>query len=214
MTFLVDGAVPAGLDVIGTSGVIDTSAAAYDTVGELVNYINSKGPYRAVCLVDPATLMANVLAKSAASCVGDGGLTFYLDTSVADTTYIWNCPITGDVFQNKSRRGIKLQKNHAVRNRLHFFQYLQNFSSACTLYVKTWAQGATSATTMLTITGVDNALTNVGNSSYPNQPWIEAPEGQILTLEIRSDTASGMTLQVTGSTVVRDGDYVVTEKQY
>ncbi|MHC4464894.1 MAG: hypothetical protein ACYS30_26215, partial [Planctomycetota bacterium] len=46
MTILVDAAAPAGADAIGTAGVIDTSAAAYDTCGELMDYINSKTPYR------------------------------------------------------------------------------------------------------------------------------------------------------------------------
>lgn len=215
MTFLVDTAAPAGVDSIGTAGVIDTSAAAYNTVGEVVNYINSIGAYRAALLCDPATPMANVLAKTAASALGDGGLTFYLDTSVADTTYIiGNVPITGDIFFNKSSNGIKWQKDHAVRNYIHTIQFSQNFTSAATMYIKCFRTGDTAASTLWQAAMTDNTLMsyNVGN---PEVPFIEAPEGYTLACEVRSDLATGQTVfQVTGKSVVRDGSYVVTSKAY
>ena len=47
MTFLVDGAAPAGLDAIGTAGVIDTSAATGDTIAELLGLINATSAWRA-----------------------------------------------------------------------------------------------------------------------------------------------------------------------
>jgi hypothetical protein len=219
MTFLVDGAVPAGADVIGTSGVIDTGAAAYDTVGELANYVNGRKAWRMRCLCDPATKMATILAKVAATCLVDGGLTFYFDTNVADTTYIWNCPITGNCFFNPSPGGIFWGNEHAVVNKILSIQFSQNFSSAATMYVKQWKKGDTAGTTIWQKALTDRSSAAVAADSYgiadPDIPWLTGQEGYSLSVEIRSDAAtSPAVFSVRGKTVVRDGAYVVNAKQY
>lgn len=214
-TVLVDGAAPTGNDAIGTAGVIDPSAAAYDTVGEFCNYVNSLRAYRAVCLCRPETPMANVLAKSATSCLTDNGLVFYLDTSVADTTYIWSAPITGTMLENYGLAGLKSDIDDHCVNRFHYAQVNHNFSSASNWYLYIFKQGDTSSTQVISGALTDATLTNVGNNSQPKEPWYEAPEGYTLVFEERGDAATGMAVfNVLGSTVVRRNNRVVNRLAY
>lgn len=215
VTFLVDAAAPSGADAIGTAGVVDSSAAAYDTVGEFCNYVNGTRAWRAICLCRPETPMANILAKTATSCLTNNGLVFYLDTSVADTTYIWSLPITGEAFENYGLAGHKKDEDDHCVNRFHFAQVTDNFTSAANLYLYVFKQGDTSSTKVFTNALVDNTLTNIGNTSEPKNPWYEAPEGYTLVVDIRSDAATAFgLLNVTGSTVVRKNNRVVNRLPY
>jgi hypothetical protein len=204
MTVLVDAAAPAGTDAIGTAGVIDTSAEDYDTVGELCNYFNTIKAYRAICLCRPETPMANILAKSAASCLTNNGLVFYLDSSVADTTYIWSLPVTGEAFENYGLAGHVKDVDDMCVNHFHMAQATQDFTSAANAYLYIFKQGDTASTKVFTKALTDATLTDIGNTSQPNNPWYTAPEGYTLVLDIRSDVATAFTtLTFTGSTVVR-----------
>lgn len=210
LTVTVGGAVPAGNDAFGTSGVISCAAAAYDTIGEVVNYFNSLPAWRAKLLCRPETLMANILAQTSTSCLLDNGLALYLDTSVADTTYIWNAAITGSMFDNYGLAGSKSDVDDHCVNRFHMAQFTQDFTSAATAYLYVFKQGDTTSTKVYTKALVDATLTDMGNTTHPTQPWYEAPEGYTLCLEIRSDAATAFsTFTVLGSTIVRKNNRVV-----
>lgn len=204
VTFLVDAAAPAGADAIGTSGVISSAAAASDTVGEFCNVVNGTRAWRAICLCRPETPMANILAKSATSCLTDNGLVFYLDTSVADTTYIWSIPFTGEAFENYSAAGHKKDKDDCCVNSFVLARMTQDFTSAASAYLYVFKQGDTSSTQVLNKALVDATQTDWGNTDAPTDPFYTAPEGYTLVLDIRSDAATAFTLlSAVGKTVVR-----------
>jgi len=210
VTFQVDSAAPSGADAIGTDGVIDSSAGDYNTVGEFCNEVNGTRAWRAICLVDPSTPMANILAKSATSCLTDNGLVFYLDTSVVDTTYIWSIPFTGEAFENYGKAGHKKDDDDKCVNSFILAGMTQDFGSAATAYLKVFEQGDTSATEVLSKSLSDNSLTEWGNTDAPNDPFYTAPEGYTLVLEIRSDAATAFSkLRAVGKTVVRKNNRVV-----
>jgi len=218
MTVLVDSAAPAGVDAIGTSGVIDTTAVAYDTVGELCAYIDALGPYRAICLCDPDTLMANVLAKSAASCIGSSGLVFYLDTSVADTTYIWSFPITGEAFLNNGKTGHVRDLpvsdgGDEVENSFHFMQITTASSATATVYIKSFKQGDSTATTLYTKAISAATATDIGNASNPTMPFLTAKPGNTMVVEIRQavNANAPSVMQLTGRSVVTTGTRIVNK---
>lgn len=203
-TVLVDAAAPTGADAIGTAGVVDSSATAYDTVGEFCNYVNGTRAYRAICLCRPETPMANVLTKSATSCLTNNGLAFYLDTSVADTTYIWSVPFTGEAFENYGVAGHKKDSEDHCVNSFVMAQMKQDFTSAANAYLYVFKQGDTSSTLAHTKALTDNTLTDYGNTDAPTEAWYTAPEGYTLVLDIRSDAATAFTaLSAVGKTVVR-----------
>jgi hypothetical protein len=215
ITFTVDGAVPAGVDSIGTAGVISGAAAAYNTVGEIVNYINSCGAWAARCLCDPATPWENILEQAASSCLKDGGLTFYLDTSVINGSiyYVMNVPVTGNVFFNSSPGGILWGQDHAVVNKVYSIQIIH---ATGTMYVKQFKRGDIAATTLWSsaITNSTTALTSF-NTNSPLIPLVEGTEGYtvIVTCEAAAATAATYASVVT-KTVVGDGSYAITTAQY
>jgi len=209
-TVLVDAAAPSGNDAIGTAGVISAAAGTSDTVGEFCNVVNGTIAYRAICLCRPETPMANVLAKSAASCLTNNGLAFYLDTSVADTTYIWSIPFTGEAFENYGAAGHKKDDDDHCVNSMILARMTQNFTSAATAYLYVFKQGDTSSTQVLSKALVDNTLTEWGNTDAPTDPFYTAPEGYTLVLDIRSDAATAFALlTAVGKTVVRKNSHVV-----
>lgn len=216
MTWLVATDVPAGIDDIGTSGVIDTGTSDYDTVGELVNSINKVGGgHRAICLVPPETPSANLFAKSAASCITDGGLVFYLDSSVIDTTYLHTLPITGSAFVDNGISGFKTEES--VINYLHYGQMTSDFGSTETFTVKMWKAGDTQSTTLFTQAMEDNVLTNIGNTSQPSVPFIASRMGYMLCCEWRSDASfdtDPTVCNIMGKSVVTDGSREVSAVPY
>jgi len=123
----------------------------------------------------------------------DNGLALYLDTSVADTTYIWNAAITGSMFDNYGLAGSKSDIDDHCVNRFHMAQFTQDFTSAATAYLYVFKQGDTTSTKVFTKALTDATLTDMGNTTHPTQPWYEAPEGYTLCLEIRSDAATAFT---------------------
>jgi len=140
MTFRVDAAAPTGVNAIGTAGVIDTSAAAYDTVGELVDYLNI-GPYRAyIHAALRADDCATLLAKTAASCIGDNGLAFYSDTSASGTRTV--C-FSGEHFENNGKGGHKKDLDDAVENMIASININLNMSDNGTLTLYSGKQGVT-----------------------------------------------------------------------
>ena len=216
MTWLVDSAAPTGIDAIGTAGVISTAGATADTVGELCNVINAAGgPHRAICLCSPDVPSANLLAKSAASAVTANGLVFYLDSSVADTTYLHSLPIMGERFVNNGINGHIKETN--IINYFHYGQFTADFTSACTFTIKMFKQGDTAPTTLFTQAMVDATLTNIGHTANPMLPFIQGRQGYVLVAEWRSDASfdtDPTVCNIGGKSVVLDGGPIVTKVPY
>lgn len=199
------GTTVAGKDAIGTAGVIDSSAGTADTVGEYCNVVNATQAWKAICLCKPETPMANVLAKSEASCMLQNGLVFYLDTTVTDTTYIHSYPIIGESFENQGIAGRKSEVADQCVNRFHMCQFFQNFTTAANLYLYVFKQGDATSTKVFTKALTDNTHMDIGNVAQPDVPFYTAPEGYSLVVDIRTDLQSTAPTLITvlGSTVVR-----------
>ncbi len=139
MTVLVDGAAPAGLDAIGTAGVIDTSDGDFDTVGEIVDYFNSIAAYRAICdAAIRSDTMATILAKSAASAFGDNGLAFFSDTSASGTRTV--C-FSGEHFENNGKNGHKKDREDACESFISKIDINLDMSDNGTLTIYSGRQG-------------------------------------------------------------------------
>ncbi len=138
MTFLVDSSAPAGNDAIGASGVIDTSSSTYDTMGELVDYINGRRAWRAYLIAALRSDASSILlAKSATLCSGNTGLTFYGDTSqnegsivsgTAAANEIVGAAISGEAFVNNGRHGHVTDLADACENSLLYGEVQLTFT--------------------------------------------------------------------------------------
>lgn len=84
---------------VGASGVIDTNAAAYDTYGELVAYLNSLDDYEAYLgdVLPADSSDDTLLIKTATQIKTDAGAPLYKDTSVALNISI---AVSGEDFQH------------------------------------------------------------------------------------------------------------------
>jgi len=202
MTFLVDSAAPTGVNAIGSSGVIDISAASYDTVGELVDYLN-RGPFRAYA---HAALrsddVATILAKGAASCIGDNGLAFYSDTSASGTRTV--C-FSGEHFENNGKGGHKKDWDDAVENMIASININLNMSDNGTLTIYSGRQGVTETVihgpvTLTDATAFEKNLDGLVGSFYK-----AAKRGERIILRCANDAAemgSITTFHVSGKSAV------------
>lgn len=215
MTFLVDAAAPAGADAIGTAGVIDTSAAAFDTVGELVAAINATQAWRAYATVPYATGMESALAKSAASAFGDNGLTFFSDTSAElDIGVV----ISGDKFVNNGLNGFVTDVKDQCINELMYggFQLGNAGAGAITLTIIQETQGANDGQTLYSVVLAEDTLKLLGEASL-EVPFVSGGPGKMLTVRavIAGGAADAYTkFEVVGQTLVLTGSRIVTEKNY
>ena len=216
MTFLVNSAVPAGADAIGTSGVILTSTAAYDTMGELVDYINGRQAWRAYLVgalrSDNSSLM---LAKTAALCSGANGVTFYgASASSGELSFA----ISGEKFVNNGVNGHVTDADDECENTMINGSFTVTCASAgIGLRYYTGAQGSTETQIGGTVT-VTSATEKTQNSGNLIDPFVRATRGQRLVIRVvgLSDTKSltAPTINVVGKTAVLSGSRIVDSVNY
>lgn len=215
MTFLTDGAVPTGVDAIGTAGVIDTGAAAYNTLGELQDYITSLGggwwmDVRAGLRSD---LLAKALAKSATSCFSGRGLSFANATLTAGgaTEYMSIC-ITGQHFVNGEHW---TDWGEQCINQLMSMNVRINMASAGSILIYEGRQGV-AETLLHTIALADDTAVSK-NEDASQQVYCEAHPGHRLIIRAShaTDIAAAPTeFVVRGRTIVPNGEHVISYERY
>ena len=232
MTFTVDAGVPAGKDAIGASGVILTSSSTYNTMGELVDAINGYIAWRAYLVgALRADLVSGMLAKTAASCLTDNGLTFYGDTSINEAAVIpgtagayeqTSVAISGEKFENYGVYGHKKDADDLCENSLMFAQIELAFSGVGTLRIYSAAQNATETQlygqVLTTATAQDLGI--VGAVDAPRDGaagvFLKAKLGERLIIRAGTLTAFSAWTQfnIVGQSAVLNGSRIVTEDNY
>ena len=187
MTVLVDGSAPAGLDAIGTAGVIDSSAGDYDTVGEIVDYFNSLAAYRAIIYAAlRADTMATILAETAASAFGANGLAFHSDTSASGTRTI--C-FSGEHFENNGKNGHKKDYEDAVENLISQIDINLNMTDNGTLTIYSGRQGYTETAIYGPVTLTDATAFQKNLDGLVGTFFKAAKRGERLILRCANDAA-------------------------
>ena len=215
MTFLVDSSTPAGLDDIGVSGIFLLSSGTYDTMGELVDYINSKTAWRAYlvgCLrADKSSLL---LAKSATKCSGDNGLTFYGDTSAS---YEMSLAISGEKFINNTPNGHVTDYDDQVENSMLYGSFKVTGASAG--LVLTYYSGKAGSTEVQfggTVTITTATVQQEGEESL-SEPFVTATRGERLVIRVSNSSVgavSAPTINVLGKSVVFANNRIVDSDNY
>lgn len=224
MTFLVDGSTPAGADAIGVSGIIDTSSSTYNTMGELVDYINGRQAWRAY-LVSALRIdkTSNMLAKAAASAIGDNGLTFYGDTSAnfsandpasAGTLEAISVAISGEKFINNGINGHVKDYEDGCENMLTYSEVQLTFSGTGTLSIYTGKQGE-AETRIYHQTLTSTTEKDLGQANL-EEVFAKAVCGQRLIVRAATTTAfTAVTkFNINGKTAVLNGSRLVDSVNY
>lgn len=230
MTFLVDSAAPAGKDAIGSSGVILTSTAAYDTMGELVDYINGQAAWRAYLVAALRADMSSILLAKSATAIPATGLTFYGDTSGNDGAIvpgtaaayeIVGTAISGEKFVNNSINGHVKDADDGCENALLYAEVqITCTGDAENLRIYSGAQGSTESllyTKTLTSTTEQNlGVTGTTQADGLNSIFVKANRGERLIIRAATDTAFAAVTKfnILGKTAVLSGDRQVTEVNY
>jgi len=214
LTFLVDSSTPAGADVIGASGVVLTSSEDYDTMGELVDYINGRAAWRAYLVgALRADLTSLLLAKSATICSGANGLTFYTDSTVSNDVSL---AISGEKFVSNAISGHVTDDGGACENEMLYGAFKATNESDFVLKYYSGKQGSTETQVGSTI-----ALTTATNKEQGEAnltvPFVQATRGQRLIARIWSGSSvfcSSPVVHVIGKTAVLKNDRIVDEINY
>lgn len=215
MTFLVDSATPAGLDDIGVSGVILTSSSSYDTMGTLVDYINSKVAWRAYLVgalrADNSSLM---LAKSATKCSGDNGLTFYGDTSAS---YEMSLAISGEKFINNTPNGHVTDYDDQVENSMLYGTFkVTGASAGLRLRYYSGKAGATEVQIGGTV-ALTTATAQLEGEESLSEPFITSKRGERLVIRVDNASVgavSAPTINTLGKSVVFKNNRIVDDDNY
>lgn len=218
LTFTVDSSAPAELDAIGgASGALVLTDAVFDTMGELVDYINGRSAWRAYLVgalrSDNPT---NLLVKSAASCIGDNGLTFYSDTS---TNLGISLAISGEKFVNNGINGHVKDFEDECENEMLYGSFNVTCASAPYLSYYTGKQGSTE--TLITAAKLlTSASGTLEGEEIPTGPFIQATRGQRLIMRCVSPSVANATpvtagtITVVGKTAVLKNDRIVSEQNW
>ncbi len=212
--FLVDSASPAGTDAIGVTGKVDVSSSTYDTMGELVDYINGRQAWRAYLVGSlRADTAIGLLAKTATTCHGANGTTVYIDTTDYD---VHSLAISGEQFINNGKRGHVTDAADACINALMYGSFLiSTDSDDLTITYYTGAQGSAE----VALTGGESITLSTatvhGEENY-TQPFIEATRGQRLIARITTASAvmGTPTFSVIGETQVLSASRQVNAKNF
>lgn len=215
MTFTTAGAAPAGNDAIGTAGVITLSG--YTTMGALQDLVNASRCFRMyLCGCVRADLTASaILTKTATSCIGKNGLTFYIDTTGAIQTskYGWAFPISGEKFINNKTGGHRKDWDAQCVNVIDYLAFQQSAATGGYLYVYEGKQGSTEEVVWKHTT-VDATLKEI-NTSLSKELGLMSRPGYRLIARFEGDASTTATIfNGRGKTAVLDGTFAVTGRNY
>lgn len=216
MTFLVDSSTPAGADVIGVSGIFLTSSSDYDTMGELVDYINGRQAWRAYLVgalrADKSSLM---LAKSATKCSGANGLTFYADSTASGEH---SFAISGEKFVSNAANGHVTDAGDACENAMLYGSFDVTCASAgIGLKYYSGKQGSTETQIGSTVTVASGTAKEQGEVNW-SMPFVQAVRGQRLLMRVMGLSATtsltSPVINVIGKTAVLKNDRIVDAINY
>jgi len=217
LTFTVGAAVPAGADAIGNStGEMILTADAYDTMGEVVDYINGRQAWRAYLVASlRADLGSSLLNKTEASCIGANGLTIYGDTSTQKSVGL---AISGEKFTSNAISGHVKDSDDECENAMYYGSFNVTCVSAPHLRYYTGAAGATE--TLITSSKLMTSATVMqeGEENF-TEPFIQATRGERLIIRcISPSTAAPATsspvLTLIGKTAVLRNNRIVDSINY
>jgi len=213
MTFTVDGSTPAGADVIGVSGVIDSDSSTYDTLGELVDYIDGRQAWRAYLVAGlRADKTSNLLAAASTSCIGTNGYTIYSDTSNSKEIGI---AVSGEKFTGTGRNQHETDWDDQCINRMNYGAFtLGDGTGTVTLTIYSGKKGSTEET-LASFTLTEDTLKELGEENG-TLPYIQSKPGERLIVRASTDSAfdAYTKFQVLGSTAVLSGRRMITEDNY
>lgn len=210
MTVLVGGSAPTGNDTFGTAGVLDTSAALYDTVGEFADYVNGLVGYSCIIHCRRAQGMETILAKSATSFINATGLTFYLDASASD---IMTIPISGGRFVNNGPNGMETDADGQCENQLLYVAANLGLTGNGSMRLYSCSQSSDGGALTFTMTD-DTALAKGGTDL--DEIFFQATRGERIVVEFFAATSLDdiAQLEVIGRTAVLKNDRIVASKNY
>ena len=215
--FLVDSATPSGTDAIGTDGKIALSGGDYDTMGELVDYINGRQAWRAY-LVGALRAMTSIglLDKTSTACHGDNGTTVYIDTTDYDTTVGHCFAISGERFVNNGKNGHVTDVDDECENSLMYGSFLiTGDSDGVAIKYYSGKQGSTE-TALYGAEAMTVATATVHGEENPTEPYVRAKRGERLIVQIYTASADlgTPTINAIGETAVLSGDRIMDTKNY
>lgn len=212
MLFKVDAATPLTKDIIGgASGQISLVGGASDTMGEVVDLINSVGAWRAYLLgAIRADLPSHLIAAGAASCIGSNGLTLYSDSSatLGEISYA----VSGEKFVSNGIGGHVKDDEDEVLNQLLHADIKVTGASPQVLRYYSGKQGSTE-----TKIASDILLTTATNKeqgeTHPNEPYIVANRGERLIIRVQALSPSTPptvpVINIAGKSIVYKNDRIV-----
>jgi len=212
ITFQVDAAAPANADAIGNStGEIITTQSTYDTMGELVDYINGRQAWRAYLVgALRADTPTHLLNFSAASCFGATGKVMYGDNS--DSLDV-SLAISGERFVNNGINGHVKDWDDQCENSLEYGAFTVTCASPAVLRYYSGRQGSTETQLMDDILLTTTVMKEQGEAN-PSLPWIQAERGERLVIRVvglsPASPATVPTIHVIGTTAVLSGSRIVT----
>ena len=216
--FLVNSAAPAGADAIGTTGKIATSLAAYDTMGELVDYINGRQAWRAY-LVGALRAMTSIglLDKTATTCHGANGTTVYIDTTDYDTSVGHSFAISGEKFLNNGKNGHVTDADGECENALMYGSFtITGDSDGLVLKYYTGAQDSTETLLLSYTINAPGSSPRVDGEENPTEPFIRAKRGERLIVQMTTASADigAPTFEAIGKVAVLKGDRIVDSDNF
>lgn len=212
MLFKVDAATPLTLDIVGgTSGQISLVGSDSDTMGEVVDLINSVSAWRAYLLgAIRADLPSHLIAAGAASCIGANGLTLYSDSSanLGEISYA----ISGEKFVTNGIGGHCKDEDDQVLNQLLHADIKVTGASPQVIQYYSGKQGSTETKIAANIL-LTTATNKQQGETHPNEPYIVANRGERLLIRVQAlspDTPpTSPTLNYAGKSIVYKNDRIV-----
>ena len=216
--FLVNSAAPAGADAIGTTGKIATSLAAYDTMGELVDYINGRQAWRAY-LVGALRAMTSIglKAKSTTACHNANGVTVYIETADYDTSVGHSFAISGEKFLNNGKNGHVTDADDECENALYFGNFLiTGDSDGLVLKYYSGAQGSTETLLHTYTINAPGSSPRTDGEENPTEPYMQAKRGERLIIQVTTASAivGTPTFTAIGKTAVLSGKRIVDSDNF
>jgi len=199
-------------DGIGTAGVITISGEDYDTCGELMDYINGHPAWRMYLVgARRATLMATILAKTAAFCDVDNGLTFYFDAS--EGLKSGALAISGEKFVNNGVNGHLKDADSQCENKLLHLAVTCGMTGNGHLRLYSCSQKADGDGLSFAITTATQITKGEANLA---EVFHQSTRGERLVIELDAATSfdSIAECQFVGKTAVLSNDRIVDEKNY
>lgn len=193
-------AADANFTVGAVSGTIDLTAAAADTMGEVVDFINGLADYKARLVglrrADDADTVGALVAVTSQQAKVSGGLKLAVDTSVADHVSFEISALDGTIVPGAAagNTGLGSDWNRHAENSLRRVDGTFTYSGAdlFRIYEVDDENKSDELLFQTTISAVLAASTNAGSEEFPS-PGITARRGRRLLVRLSAATSIAVT---------------------